>query len=167
MTASFEGLAADTSRGYEDILRAAMAYSALEILQKGITQYSSDSGAGSSLSGFHSIAVVSTQLAQDYREPGCDRLRSGLQDHLYDASLKTELADLAQSGDNVTGLAKALRHLAFHGVFSPGTIRYSPRGSRAVVQRVLGGLHQETLRAVNEHFTSWVEAVMATPGPTS
>ncbi len=147
-----------TASGYEDIFRAAMAYSALEMLEKSLKNHSTSYGDWIDSSPPAALPVNSSVCANDFRTDGCVRLRQALDTHVSSTSLKNELSTLASSGYDVRPLAKGVRHLAFHGVLSPGTIGYGDTGNKAAVMRVLQELRQVLLRSADEQFTTWVEA---------
>ncbi len=144
-----------TANGYEDILRVAMAYSALEMLEKAqkefFQKYSVDGGD----LHFFPATVRSSACVTAFREEGSVRFREALDENLDSAALKNDLVSLQSEGHDVRCVAKGVRHLAFHGVLSPGTIGYGDSGKKASVKRVLDELYPVVLCAADDHFATW------------
>lgn len=159
MTITFEYIGEVTGQGYADILGVGFAYSALEALLNGIER--SDAAREAEIvPKFPSIMVDAPRVAELFRASECERLRKALQKHLNpkrSKSVKDDLNALEMQGADVLPLAKGIRHLAFHGVFAPGTVGYGNSGKGSVVQKLLQELRLEILRASDEHFTAWVK----------
>ncbi len=147
----------ETSEGYHAIVRAAMSYSALDVLTKGVANHSD------TINGFHArdISIPSQACAEAFREPACKRFRAALDNDLS-SPLRQKMADLAEAGENVGPLAQGVRHLAFHGVFTPATIGYT-NGKDEPVNIVLSTLHQEVLHAADKYFDWWVKERESSP----
>ena len=152
MEITFDGYATeDTPAGYVAILKCGMAYSVLESLEKSI-------GASSCIPGpiyCQEVRVESSKLANYFREAGSKQLRNALSKHLKKASLREKIKDLESSGNDVRPLAEGIRHLAFHGISTPGTIGYRRKGKNASVAELLDELPGVVLDATDSHFTRW------------
>lgn len=141
----FTDLAEATARGYTEALRVALAYSALEALETAVAASSKRPA----------ITVHSPALAAAFRADRCGKLRDLLQAQLDNKGLKTRLVDLARGdhGDDVRPVVEGIRHLVFHGVFTPGGAGTS-RSKWS--QDFLAGLGREVLDSTDQHFTAWL-----------
>lgn len=152
-----DALGVKTSEGYQAIVRAAMSYSALEVLAQGVADHRDTTNRLKA----RDIAIPSQVCAEAFREPAWKRFRAALDNDL-NGSLRQKVADLAGTGEDVGPLAQGVRHLAFHGVFTPATIGYTP-GKEQPVEIVLSTFHQEVLHAADSYFDSWVKERKCNP----
>lgn len=137
-----------TADGYADLLGVGMAYSALEALEHAIKQHDLHFNAPA----WPCVAVSSAELAEAFRSDGAAKLRDAFDRHLTSKKLRLKVRALHDEGEDVAPLVAGFRHLAFHGVFTPGTFGYS----RTVVRDLIRGLRTHTLLATDRHFTAWV-----------
>lgn len=101
----FSDLAQATAAAYSSAMRCALAYSALESLNKSL---------GSMRGRRH---LEDAAIAKVYRSAGAAKLRSFLEDGV-NRTLRTRLDQCASEGNDVLPVAEAIRHLMFHGDFT-------------------------------------------------
>lgn len=153
-------LADATGEGYQAIFRVAMAYAALEAVADAIWR---DREFEPRLKA-HQINVTSEECAETFRKSGCERFRSALTSYLTSPRLITDVKALMETGTNVSPIAQGVRHLAFHGVFTPGTISYKRGGGAgAHVRDTLNLLHGSVLESIDSYFDSWLCALVTRP----
>ncbi|MCG7297996.1 MULTISPECIES: hypothetical protein [Brevibacterium] len=150
----------DTPSGYVAIVHCGMAYSVLESLEKAINGYAKIAKCEPDNS-HRRVRVESPEIANYYRADGSKRLRDAMKKHLDSNKLVAKLTELEVSGDDVTPLAAGIRHLAFHGVFTPGTIGYKRMGKNASVAKLMNQLPAAILDATDDHFTTWCALIKA------
>lgn len=149
----FADLAEATARGYTEALRVALAYTALEALETAI-------GASAKRPA---ITIDSPALAGSFKSDRCGKLRDLLQKQLDSGNLKARLVELERGdhGDDVRPLVEGIRHLVFHGVFTPGGAGIS-RSKWS--QDFLADLGREVLDSTDQHFTAWLTPQHGEPG---
>lgn len=142
---SFAGISEATAAGYTEALRVALAYSALDALET----------ATGSNSRQPAITVHTPVLAAAFRTRRCDKLRDFLQGNLGNKTLQERLAVLAgsDSATDVRPIVEGMRHLVFHGVFTPGG---SGLGRSSWLRTFIADLAQEALDSIDQHFSAWL-----------
>lgn len=145
-------------RGYSDLLEAAMAYSALEALERALEQDPKISRLRGKRAQqkFLEVKLASDELSCMFRSREATKLRQALQTFLTDDKHRAKLRTLADGGSGIRPLVKGIRHLAFHGLVAPSTIAYG-WSDKDTIEGLLVGLKYETLAATDTHFTMWVE----------
>lgn len=141
----FTDLKADSAAGYTEGLRVALAYSALETLEKAIS---------GQVGG---TAIGSHELGERFRNRQCTRLRLLLIGNLEGATLITRLEDLTADprADDVRPVAQGLRHLVFHGAFTPHGFGVAQSN---YIRKFTADLAVAVLAQTEDRFASWVVA---------
>lgn len=156
MEISFPGYRDTTADGYSDLLRVSVAYSALEVLDKAISAHVKEFESPSI--GY--IRLIDERLADSCENRVYSRLFDSLENNLSSSHLKAEVRDL-HSGNSETGditcLVKSIRHLTFHGQFTPATIGYKTGNE---VHSLMSDLRGMTLAEVDSYFCKWVRRLV-------
>jgi hypothetical protein len=145
VTVEFTDLRPAAASGYTEGLRVALAYSALESLERSISGRPG---------GTH---APSPELARDFREARSAPLRESLNASLINKKLSQRLQALLDDDvqDDVRPIAEGLRHLVFHGVYTPHGAGLARSGH---LRKFTGALSVVVLDRVDEVFTNWVDA---------
>lgn len=155
MEVSFPGFQSGSAEGHRDILRAAVAYSAMDALFEGIREHAVQHS-----STPMEPTIISHPLAELYRRTEATRLHRMMSDLLTSQTVKSGIDSLRNGVHNDIGpLAKGVRHLAFHGIFAPATIGYRERGA---LPELFQGIRSETLAATDKHFQEWTSQFTVT-----
>ncbi|MDQ1247397.1 MAG: hypothetical protein QG597_1767 [Actinomycetota bacterium] len=145
---SFTNLRPEVAKGYTEGLRVALGYSALESLEAALKGQ------------LDATSVSSVDLAGRFRHDRAGRLRLLLLENLTNKSLLGRIERLYGNPDeaDVRCVAQGLRHLVFHGIFTPHGAGFD----RSIqIRTFVSDLAVAMLSATDARFTQWV----ATHGP--
>jgi hypothetical protein len=141
---SLDGISEATAEAYSSALGVALAYSALEALDKATHNRGTQH------------VVGDADLARRYRATSLSKLRSLLESTASAPALQSRLASLAggSEGDDVMPVARALRHTVFHGDF---TAYGAGAATSKTVRRFLDDLKEALLLTADAEFELYLD----------
>jgi hypothetical protein len=140
---TLEGISESTSEAYSSALGVALAYSALEALNKATHRRGAQH------------VIGDEDLARRYRTTALSKLRTLLESTADAASLQARLAAVADlNDDDVMPVARALRHTVFHGDFTA----YGAGAAKSkTVRRFLDDLRDALLLTADVQFELYLD----------
>lgn len=145
-TVRFVELSPALQDGYTAGLRLALAYSALEALEHALDKTIGDT------------RIDSSELADKIRDPRSARLHDALLSESTARGLRNKIETLLRTPDatDVRPVAARIRHLVFHGEFTP----HGAGLSRAPgTLRLLNDLGDAVFRTADTRFTAWMQSI--------
>lgn len=144
---TFRSLATSTGDGYAAGLSVGLAYSALESFER---------LASESRNPEKFVVVKDEEVASQLRSPRSAKRVAFLQAENENKRLHRRIADFMDDPTDVDvrPVAEKIRHLVFHGAFTPhgaGAITKTARGT-------LNALADAVQKSADSHFTLWVVA---------